>query len=88
LKEGKTMECEKCGKCCTNKTICLNDQDIEKISKRYSLPFFKIRTTGVKIMHWKQHQNEYLCVFLNPITKQCGIYEDRPQVCKEYKCIP
>ncbi len=80
------MKCKKCAKCCTEKTVCLSDQDIAIISAQYSFPFFRVRNTGVKLMNWKEHNSRYICVFLSPMTKHCEIYNIRPKVCREYYC--
>ena len=29
----------------------------------------------------------FACVYWDPMTRECLIYEDRPTVCQEYKCI-
>jgi Fe-S-cluster containining protein len=79
------MKCSQCARCCKETTVCLNNEDIERISKKYS-SFFIVRKTGVKIMKWKQNKEKYICIFLNPENETCEIYEDRPKVCKEYYC--
>ncbi len=80
------MECERCAKCCTEKTIALSDSDVNRIQQKTSVQFFRVRNTGSKIMNWKEHQEKQYCIFLNVNTFQCSIYPDRPQVCKEYYC--
>ncbi len=79
-------KCQRCAACCTEKTVALTEADVERISKRTSVNFYRVRMTGSKIMNWKEHQERQYCVFLNLNTKRCDIYEDRPQVCKEYLC--
>ena len=79
-------ECERCAACCTEKTVALSQEDVDRISERSSINFYRVRGTGSKIMNWKDHQERQYCVFLNLNTKRCDIYEDRPKVCKEYLC--
>jgi Fe-S-cluster containining protein len=33
------------------------------------------------------YENRFICKFLNPKTKRCGIYEVRPEMCKNYYCV-
>ena len=80
------MECNSCAKCCIEKTVALSTEDVERIQRIRSSPFFRTRITGSKVMYWKEHQGKSLCVFLNPNTYKCEIYEHRPQVCREYYC--
>ena len=80
--------CRYCGKCCTEKTVSLTEEDIVRISARSSFLFYTIKqTTGARVLKWNKSKEKYICVFFNPSTRQCNIYEDRPLICKEFFCI-
>lgn len=77
----------KCAACCIEKTVSLSSEDVERIGHYYTnTKFFRVRNTGVKIMNWKEHNDKKICIFLNPNTYKCDIYDVRPQVCKEFFC--
>ena len=75
-----------CSKCCIEKTVCLSDEDVERIQRIRSTPFFRTRVTGSKILYWKEHEDRQYCIFLNPDTLRCEIYKHRPKVCQKYFC--
>jgi Fe-S-cluster containining protein len=80
------MECYRCTNCCTSTTVSLNDEDINRISQKCSSSFFRTRNTGVRILNWKEINGRRICIFLNLELKECMIYDDRPEVCKQYSC--
>ena len=80
------MECQKCAKCCIEKTVPISELEIERISKISDLPFFRTRISGSRVLNWYQHKNHYYCIFLNSDTLTCNVYKDRPKVCQEYYC--
>jgi Fe-S-cluster containining protein len=80
------MKCQKCGKCCCERTVALSNQDIINIKKVTNVDFYFTRKTGVKILKWKDYKNHKVCIFFNPDTNLCNIYENRPAVCRQYFC--
>lgn len=86
--EPQVITCRKCSNCCRNTTVVLDEQDIANIRKHVGnhYEFFRIRKTGAKILNWKQHYENNVCIFLDPFSNQCEIYPFRPAVCKQYSC--
>jgi len=80
------MKCLKCAECCISKTVSLIESDIERITTITELNFYRIRSTGVKVLNWKLCDDLHMCIFLNPKTRLCEIYEDRPLTCKNFYC--
>lgn len=38
------------------------------------------------MLRFQVYENRFICKFLNPKTKRCGIYEVRPKMCENYWC--
>jgi len=80
------MKCKQCAKCCTEKTVAITTEEVQIISEQCKSNFYRVRNTGVKILNWKQHGNQKICMFLSPYSNQCLIYNIRPGVCKNFNC--
>ena len=72
-------KCSKCGQCCSN-FIPLTEDEVKRLKKI------------VRKRKLKPHRNHVVnamydatCPFLNDENK-CRIYEDRPMICKFFKC--
>ncbi len=76
-------ECNSCGQCCINPTIAVEvNEDLATFYSYFGLEVgtvgdkFKVRfRTGTVCRHLIQQDKN---------TMICGIYEDRPQICREY----
>jgi len=71
------VPCGECHLCCCNELVVLYPQDEPT---RYSLekhPFLPGK-------HVIAHKENKECVYLN--EQGCSIWEDRPQLCKEFDC--
>ncbi len=81
--------CMKCGKCCENTEMELSEKDIRRIVKiikdKPNLKQFYIidKESGEK----KLRNIKGRCIFQNPDTLSCTIYEHRPEGCKFYPLI-
>jgi Fe-S-cluster containining protein len=42
--------------------------------------------TSYPMLRFQAYENRFICKFLNPKTKRCGIYEFRPDMCKNFFC--
>lgn len=72
-------KCSKCGECCSN-LLPLTKQEIkhlkEIVKKRHLKPHYHILMNV---------QYDMTCPFLTDDHK-CSIYDDRPYICKLFKC--
>ncbi|MEM2193633.1 MAG: YkgJ family cysteine cluster protein [Candidatus Methanomethylicia archaeon] len=78
------FQCIKCGRCCENTEMILLREDIERIA---SLGF---KTEDFVVYNKGFHRLKNIngkCVFLNPKTRLCSIYDWRPKGCKLYPII-
>jgi len=91
-------DCRRCGRCC----IICTDIQLTREEVRESL-YPKRRRNGAKgdptqgwskwiMMRGVTYEPElkreiFACVFWDPLTRLCLVYEDRPTVCQMYKCV-
>ena len=85
---------ENCGKCCEELEIPLRDEDIAKIEELgYNawefIDYEKLFYRGDKFLGYalKKRPFDGACVFLDPETKRCRIYNHRPLACRLYPFI-
>ncbi|WP_288071963.1 YkgJ family cysteine cluster protein [Pyrococcus sp.] len=85
---------EDCGKCCIYNEIPLREKDIQKISslgyeEEYFVDYTKMFYRGVKFLGYgmKKRPFDDACVFLDPETKKCNIYQHRPAACRMYPFV-
>lgn len=73
-----------CGKCCYKAVVPLTRRDIERITSRgYRFEDFAEYRAGVPVLK----NVDSHCVFLDPTTNACTIYEDRPTACRLYPLV-
>lgn len=78
------FQCIKCGKCCENTEMILLMDDIERIA---SLGF-KVKDFVVYSKGFPRLRNvDGRCVFLDPKTRLCKIYDWRPRGCRLYPLV-
>jgi len=80
--------CNDCGKCCLETEMILSQNDINSITHNHQSNI-KVKAFAF-INNSKQYQlknKKGHCVFLEPSSKICTIYEYRPQGCKFYPLI-
>ena len=85
---------ENCGKCCEELEIPLRDEDIAKIEElEYNawefVDYEKLFYRGDKFLGYalKKRPFDDACIFLDPETKRCKIYNHRPLACRLYPFI-
>jgi Fe-S-cluster containining protein len=86
--------CEKCpGYCCTYKEIEVTARDIERLAKRFELPYAQAEERFTKpdakgkirmLRHRKDKIFDSACMFLDQEKRRCTVYESRPGVCRKY----
>ncbi len=76
------FECTMCGECCLGTSMELLADDLERITGLgYALNQFAARgSDGV----WRLRNVDGHCVFYDPNSKRCSIYESRPIGCRLY----
>ncbi len=91
----KKFKCvEGCGRCCYELEVPLRDEDIEAIEELgYNawefVDYEKMFYRGDKFLGYaiKKRPFDDGCVFLDPETKRCRIYEKRPLACRLYPFV-
>ena len=85
---------ENCAKCCIENDIPLREEDIERITalgydEGYFVDYTKMFYRGPKFLGYAMKKRPFddACVFLDPETKKCRIYEHRPLACKLYPFV-
>ncbi|MFX0076648.1 MAG: YkgJ family cysteine cluster protein [Candidatus Hermodarchaeota archaeon] len=81
-------KCENCGKCCLETEMILSQQDVDLIINNISNKSYKEYFKFKRSKGYYQLRNiEGHCVFFELATKNCKIYEYRPQGCRFYPLI-
>lgn len=79
------MSCLLCAKCCEQTEMLLANEDIDRIKTQVtqSRQSFAYLRDGYLYL---RNKGEY-CVFLDPQTRRCTIYEIRPMGCRYYPVV-
>ncbi|MBP7588482.1 MAG: YkgJ family cysteine cluster protein [Thermoanaerobaculia bacterium] len=93
-REPRFYNCSKCpAHCCSYDYIEARPADIERLAKHHGLAvataskrFTKLVQGGkLRVLrHQKDDVFGSVCQFLDLETRQCGIYEARPGICREH----
>lgn len=79
--------------CCSYDHIVLSSADVDRLARHHGVTpgvarrrFTKLVDGGkVRVMrHKKDLIFGSVCQFLNQETRQCGIYDGRPKICRDY----
>ena len=88
---GLRFECTQCGKCCVNRGeyayVYLNRDEVKALAQELGIGVraFRRRYTFRDEDGWTQLRREgNACVFLDPETNACGVYEARPIQCRTF----
>ena len=90
-------DCLKCpAYCCTYDEIVVGKRDLTRLAKHFGIDdevaekrFTKTTAEGDRVLrHRKDDIFGTACMFLDPKTRRCTIYEARPGVCHEYPDSP
>lgn len=93
----REKDCRRCGRCCIVCTdIALTHEEAREglYPKRHRNKPRKAEMKGWSkwiimrgmVYEPKLKREIFACVFWDPATRDCLIYEDRPVVCQMYKC--
>ncbi len=75
------MKCTRCGRCCIGTEMELLPQDIDRIVKLgYDIEYFTTIKGGIVRLRCIDNH----CIFFDPKTNLCKIYEHRPIGCRLY----
>ena len=92
IKKGLRFECQPdCGHCCSQSMFGKGDVEGVFLSKR---DVGRLQTAGVAWAIEERGDHRVLseasgtCVFLDPRTKGCGIYDVRPTQCRNFPFTP
>jgi Fe-S-cluster containining protein len=86
-------DCGKCpGYCCSYPVIEVKDRDAARIAKHFDLPLAKAEKKFFKSAHgykrvFKRKKDKIygkVCMFFDQKKRNCGIYEARPAICREF----
>ena len=91
--EPTTYDCTKCPAYCCSiyDRVQVTKRDVSRLAKHFSVSYevaeqrFTRAYNNERILRRKADPIfGQACKFLNPITRQCGIYHARPAVCHEF----
>ncbi len=79
------FQCEECGKCCYQKLITILPEEVDRISTAAKIPLgeFMSSYVGVAGDGMIMLLRTDPCAFLGK-DKKCRIWEDRPEICKQF----
>ena len=88
-----TFDCTKCPAYCCSiyERVQVTKRDVQRLAKHFGVTYemAEVRYTRVyndeRVLRRKADPIfGQACKFLNPVTRQCGIYHARPAVCHEF----
>jgi Fe-S-cluster containining protein len=93
---GPSYDCSRCpAYCCSYDRILVEKADLARLARHFGVDvetartrFTKIRDGERVLRHRKDVTFGSVCTFLDPQTRRCTIYENRPSVCHEYPSRP
>jgi|RhiMethySRZTD1v2_1073278.scaffolds.fasta_scaffold1079162_2 Fe-S-cluster containining protein len=90
----KFYNCSNCpAYCCTYAIIEVKERDVERLAKHFEIDVETARKRFTKagqepgsmiLRHKKDEHFGTACQFLDPETRQCGVYDARPGTCRAY----
>ena len=88
-KDGLQFECSQCGDCCSGAPgfVWVDDAEIEKLAKRMEMELDAFERKFVRQVGVRKSLVEYPdgdCIFLDPDSRGCTVYEDRPVQCRTW----
>ena len=88
-RDGLKFECTQCGKCCSGAPgfVWVNDQEVDAMSTTLELDADTFRERFVRQVGNRESLVEYPdgdCIFLDPETRHCLVYDSRPIQCRTW----
>jgi len=87
-------DCSRCpAYCCSYPRIAVEQEDLERLAARFGLSLAAAQREFTKkgdepgervLRHRPDAVFGSVCRFLDPETRECGVYADRPQACRVY----
>ncbi|MGH7483365.1 MAG: YkgJ family cysteine cluster protein [Longimicrobiales bacterium] len=87
-------DCDRCpAYCCTYARIVVEPSDIRRLAKRFGITAAQARKRFTKpgeergervLRHRHDTIFQTACRFLDPDTRRCTVYEDRPEICRDF----
>ncbi|GGC97769.1 YkgJ family cysteine cluster protein [Aquisalinus flavus] len=87
-------DCLKCpAYCCSYAHIPVTDKDITRLAKHFDVSWEKARKKFIKkgdkesplvLRHQDDEHFDTICQFLDLDTRNCTIYEARPEICRTF----
>ncbi len=89
FKDGLRFECTGCGDCCTGAPgyVWVNREEVTAIAAKVGLPVDQFEKKYVRAVGIRKSLVEYAngdCVFFDPNTRKCTVYEARPRQCRTW----
>jgi Fe-S-cluster containining protein len=89
FEKGLRFQCTGCGDCCTGAPgyVWVNSEEIAALARRLGVDTAEFQRRYVRKVGAKQSLIEYAngdCVFFDPASRKCTVYEDRPQQCRTW----
>ena len=88
-KNGLRFECTQCGACCSGEPgyVWVNDDEIETLAVHMQLSVDDFERRFVRVVGMDKSLVEYPdgdCIFLDPESRGCTVYEARPIQCRTW----
>lgn len=90
----KHYNCDKCpAYCCSYELIVVTPKDLVRLAKYFDVTEEEAKRRCTKkgkkkgervLRHQKDEHFTTICQYLDTETRQCTIYEGRPEVCRDY----
>ena len=88
LKTTSRFKCKQCGKCCSLDAVMIFPNDIKTMSEYLGMSKKQFKNKYISVITHKQCTGTFKyktpCIFQDPNTKKCNIYEARPSICVSY----
>jgi hypothetical protein len=87
--DGLQFTCSQCGDCCTGAPgyVWVTKQEIETLAGYLGLEVAEFETRYVRKVGIRKSLVEYAngdCVFFDPESRRCNVYEARPKQCRTW----
>ena len=88
-KAGLKFSCTQCGNCCTGDpgVVWVDDEELNDIAEFLDVSIGEAKLNYTRLFGRKLSLKEYAngdCVFFDPSTRQCKVYDDRPRQCRSW----
>lgn len=88
-RDGLKFECTQCGACCSGEPgyVWVNKQEVEALASQMEMDVESFRNKFVRRVGGRYSLVEYPdgdCIFLDPKTRGCMVYEARPTQCRTW----